>query len=138
MNNHYYDILSRIDQEPLWWDENAVPRFDEFTPHSVANIYADQVVLALITCQGCGQEYRVAFSSSAIDRHLRGQANLADQVGNKTLHYGDPPNASCCSAGPTMNSEPRRVLEFWTKAPDGFDLIRVPDLEIDIQPDWVP
>ena len=36
-------------------------------------------------------------------------------------------------AGPTMNSVPRRVLEFWRN--DRFDWERVPELEIDIDPE---
>ena len=28
MKSNYSDILSRIEEEPLWWDENGVPRFD--------------------------------------------------------------------------------------------------------------
>lgn len=31
-----------------------------------------------------------------------------------TLHYGDPPNTGCCLSGASMNSEPRRILEYWS------------------------
>ena len=60
------------------------------------------------------------------------------------LHYGDPPNSQCCAAGPTMNSEPHRVVEFWkrrsfneTWKPHELLWERDHSLETDIRPDWV-
>lgn len=143
MNTCYSDILSRIPEPPLWWDEYAVPRYCTFAPDEVANIYAKYVVLALITCQGCGIEYQVAFSQGTLDRYLGkdedGKIRLAplleEQVRGRTLHYGDPPNTGCCGAGATMNSEPRRVLEFWKR--EDFEWECVPELEVGIEPDWV-
>lgn len=35
----YDDILNRITDPPLWWDEHAVPRFVPFEPKYMANIY---------------------------------------------------------------------------------------------------
>lgn len=143
MNTHYADILSRITEPPVWWDEHAVPRFCEFNPNVVANIYARYVALVLITCQGCGVEYRVAHSQGAMDRYLgydeTGTARWVDTmdvlVQNKRLDYGDPPNNNCCGVGASMSSEPRRVLEFWERP--NFTWERRPDLEIAIAPDWV-
>jgi hypothetical protein len=144
MNTYYGDILSRIPEPPLWWDEVAVPRFCEFSPQEVANIYASYAVLALVTCQGCGTEYRVAFSQGSMDRYLgrdeageiRWAPTLDEAVLEKGLHYGDPPNGNCCCAGPTMNSEPRRVLEFWKRA-GGMEWERDAAFEVDIEPEWV-
>jgi hypothetical protein len=32
MNNCYDDTRAMTDKMPLWWDENAVPRYCEFHP----------------------------------------------------------------------------------------------------------
>ena len=138
MNHHYNDILSRIPEEPIWWDEHAVPRYCEFGPREVANIYADECCLVLITCQGCQKPFKVAFSRDKMQILMHGMSSLKDMIENKTLHYGDPPNTGCCS-GTTMNSEPRKVLEYWHYDPNGsrFDMVRVPELETYIEPDWV-
>jgi hypothetical protein len=48
----YHDIMSKLGC-PLWFDENAVPRYCEFHPHYLANIYADEAVLLHVGCQVC-------------------------------------------------------------------------------------
>jgi hypothetical protein len=40
MYRRYDDILSRIAEEPTWFDEHAVPRYCTFAPDQIANIYA--------------------------------------------------------------------------------------------------
>ena len=40
---------------------------------------------------------------------------IGDLILTHELHYGDPPNDGCCDAGPTMNSVPHRVIEYWVK-----------------------
>ena len=37
---NYEDILSRIAEPPRWFDEQGVPRYCEFAPHRIANIYS--------------------------------------------------------------------------------------------------
>lgn len=117
MHANYADIRERIAEPPKWFDERAVPRYCEFQPHQVADIYAREVVLAEIACQGCGAKFHVAFSRDPARYHLLGlePRELAADIRERTLHYGDPPNTVCCPAGPTMNSEPIRVLEYWRK-----------------------
>lgn len=53
--------------KPLWWDENGVPRFEPHHPRLCPDIYADQVALVQISCQGCGREFPVQMSWSASD-----------------------------------------------------------------------
>jgi len=137
MNCTYDDILALFDGAPKWWDEYAVPRFCDFAPDKVANIYADEVALAEVTCQGCHRPFPVAFS-----RHIGyGGARFAEAIPAREMHYGDPPNVGCCGVGATMNSEPRRVLEYWSRNfadPRAFmKWHRDPSLEISIVPDWV-
>lgn len=131
MNHHYNCIRSRITEEPQWWDENAVPRYEPFTPAECANIYADECVLFEVACQNCERVFKVCLSWSTIDA-VRDVPRLSAHVAD--LHYGDPPNVDCCPAGPTMNSVPVRVLEFWRQAKMEWE--RAPELEIALGPEW--
>ncbi|MEP1963851.1 hypothetical protein [Tateyamaria sp.] len=122
MHNYYRDILSRISDPVLWFDENAVPRFDPFEPGHVANIYAHEVALVRIECQCCGHPFDVAFTTPAgskplpsVEREDRRYPLLRDYIRAAQLHYGDPPNIECCVAGASMNSIPRTVLEYWVQ-----------------------
>jgi hypothetical protein len=143
----YHDILSRITEEPVWFDEYAVPRYCEFAPDKLANIYAGETALAEVTCQVCLRLFRVAFSEVNWQ-----PGTIADAIRSRTLHFGDPPNVRCCNNA-DMNSEPRRVIEYWRrhdpkyvqregnrefiKDQAWFRWTRDSSLEIDIRPDWV-
>lgn len=136
MNHHYRDITDKLGA-PQWWDEHAVPRYCDFSPDESADIYAKEVALVLIECQSCETEFRVCFSSSRTIwvRGALTQHSLAGDVERSLIHFGDPPNAGCCPAGPTMNSIPRRVLEFWSQDAR-FDWKRRPKLERAIDCEW--
>lgn len=134
MRHHYRDIRDRIDQDPLWWDENGVPRYCEFSPRETGNIYCSQAVLLRIACQECGRLFEVAMTWGVF-HELRNIPPLDEQVRDDSLHYGDPPNTSCCPAGATMNSIPLRVIQFWLRD-EAFEWLRMSDLEIGIVPDW--
>jgi hypothetical protein len=140
VNHHYRDITDKLGS-PLWWDENAVPRYCEFHPDHTANIYAREAVLLHIQCQSCGASFKVCMSQGAsrvnwvrtnTDGPVVLYPTLAESV--KDLHYGDPPNYGCCPAGPTMNSVPREVLKFWRR--EHADWERVPELEVAIEAEW--
>ncbi len=62
----YNDILDHINEPPQWWDEHAVPRFIPFEPQRMANIYALEAALVLITCQYCKRPFHVAFSEPCV------------------------------------------------------------------------
>jgi ferredoxin len=139
MHAYYEDILSNVPLEPLWFDENAVPRYCDFAPDKIANIYADECALMRISCQGCGLCLSVAMSESRalrITSQLKLSATLAEQIESHAIHYGDPPNIQCCASGPTMNSVPRLVLEYWKRGLKAPQWERDPTLERDIVPDW--
>jgi hypothetical protein len=144
MHRHYTDIISRIAEPPLWFDENAVPRFEPFSPDLIADIYADEACLLQIACQACGRAFDVCISWGLRDRaeaHVakRRVETLADLIRRGAVHYGDPPNVECCPAGPTMNSEPRRVLQYWKRSDsDMFAWSRDAALEIDIPDEEAP
>lgn len=132
MHRYYEDILKRINEPPKWFDEFAVPRFDEFEPTACADIYAKQVVLARIACQNCHRPFDVCFSWARLDD----SPNLESLVHSKSLAYGDPPNIRCCDCGPTMSSDTERVLQFWEHT--NWEWRRRPELEIaidDLMPD---
>ncbi len=120
MKCYYFDIISRIKDPILWFDENAVPRYIPFHPNLLANIYATECCLILIECQSCKRPFTVAKS-----------INIEDQVEHlQHLHYCDPPNVECCDVGMSMNSEPIRVLQFWVR--DNTDWKRIKELELEI------
>lgn len=123
---NYHDILSRIDEPPSWFDENAVPRFVQFEPIRLANIYARECMLLLIRCQSCRTEFQVAMS---------GGGALQNEIRDNEIHFGDPPNTGCCDVGASMNSVPLRVLEYW-RQPDVFSWVRDPALEVAIDCSW--
>lgn len=183
MHDRYEDLIALAgERQPLWWDKHGCPRFTEHHPKHCPNIYASEVVLLLIACQGCEREFPVqlaASSSTMLGRYMKksdadaflrvlrfaedvGGRNidedsaelvkikaelashivaaerdsklemtktpLADEIRAGYLNYGDPPNADCCPAGPTMSSHSIRVLEYWHR-PD-HEWKRDPSLEI--------
>lgn len=135
MNYNYIDIISRINENPKWWDEYAVPRYCEFSPNEVANIYAQEVAFCLIECQYCGTEFKVAFSRGLVA--IAKGNSLEDSLRQDGfIHYGDPPNNNCCNAGPTMNSFPRKVIEFWSRMNNDKSWKRKEDLEGLIKANW--
>lgn len=132
MHRRYNDILDRIPEPPTWFDEYAVPRFCTFAPDRIADIYATETALVEIACQDCKHAFLVAFSMGRMETVLHpDRPTLAGRIRERTLHYGDPPNIQCCPAGPTMNSDPIRVVEFWQR--DSFDWERKPELEVPLE-----
>jgi len=121
MHHDYSDIRNLTDADPNWFDENGVPRYCNFHPEHMANIYAAEAVLACIECQACKTQFHVAFSELNQKHKLWDEnqgkrvAFLSDLIVARALHYGDPPNIRCCDAGPSMNSVPVTVIEYWVK-----------------------
>jgi hypothetical protein len=111
MHQYYKDILDRIDEPPTWFDDYGVPRFADFSPQCLGNIYASEAALAEVSCQACGVRFKVALT----DAFARGRLGLSDEIRLGQVHYGDPPNVNCCGAGASMNSVMHRVLEYWTR-----------------------
>lgn len=109
MHTNYADIRNRISEEPLWFDEFAVPRYGPFTPDAVANFYAREAVLVLAACQCCGHRFRLAISRP----YFKDDPDVATAICHRGLHYGDPPNIRCCDAGPSTTVVELEVLEYW-------------------------
>lgn len=128
MKTNYFDILDSVKEEPYWWDENGVPRFVEFKPEHMANIYANKVKLVRICCQHCKREYDVCMSLSRLDSPHRFDANI----------YGDPPNIGCCPGGPSSSSISIKILQYW-EFDTGKNWIKKISKEIDLKcdADWL-
>lgn len=71
MHTCYNDILSRVSEDPKWFDEHAVPRYCEFSPDECADIYARQVCLLLAECQNCAREFHDHFESAEPEKKTR-------------------------------------------------------------------
>lgn len=125
MNKLYSDILALTDKEPAWFDEQAVPRFCEFYPNEVSNIYADEVALLLIACQCCGHLFKVAMSHN----NTCSSPSILMLIENNSLEYGDPPNIDCCCGGPSTTSETVQILEMWVKVHNPYSWHRKPQYE---------
>lgn len=130
MKNHYQDILSRIPEAPVWWDENAVPRWCAFEPIKIADVYADECALLLIACQDCGRPFKVAASSNMMSTY-----QISNAIKEGFMNWGDPPNIGCCPAGPTMNSQTLAVLEYWSRKNHEHEWARDETLERE-QREW--
>src|SRR5262245_5664443 len=111
MRQHYKDILDRIEEIPAWFDEYGVPRFEEFSPARVSNIYAREAALAEVSWQNCGRLFRVALT----DAFIRKGFSLSDLIRLRWAEYGDPPNVGCCDVGATMTSIMRQILQYWSR-----------------------
>ena len=104
MDRGYYDIISRIPEPPLWWQEGGIPRYDAFDPTHSTGLGASEVALVEIACQHTAIRFVVAIEGGK-DRAI------AAAIRNRTLSYGDPPNVGgvvSCSSSETL-----RVLQYW-------------------------
>ncbi len=134
----FQDILSRIEEPPLWWDTNGVPRYDKFHPSMSPNIYATEVVLVEISCQSCQKTFMVEMDwhrsllcygfSHCMDVFLA----TGDNEWLNEFNYGDPPchnyDDNRC-AGEVMVCDDIRIMEFWQKDKK-HEWKRVPKYEI--------
>ncbi len=113
MFNDYSDITGRIAEPPLWWDEQGVPRYAEFAPWLVANIYAREVALVEIECFECPTRFQVALSTAGVMGQPE-RLDLAEIIESREIDYGDPPNYGNCRSGASTGCYNLRVLQFNT------------------------
>lgn len=128
MHQHYHDILALTDRKPVWWQEGGIPRFCEFAPQELPDIYADEAAILLIKCQACGEKFYVSMSTNQSTRFgtalrnangnneralaAQDKYSIAARIRAGTLHWGDPPNIDCCASGASMTSELIQVVEY--------------------------
>ena len=136
MKGSYDDILSRIPDAPLWYDENGVPRFEPFAPHWKAEPLAQEAALVEVVCQHCLRAFMVCCSHASA--RAGGWRLVAEAISdNGAGLYGDPPMHTTeaerltgmdgCRIGETMTVIPLRVLEYWRR--DAGDWVRDGALE---------
>jgi len=143
VHRSYDDIISRIPEAPIWWQENGVPRYNPFHPHWSTGVYTSEAVLAEVACQACETTFLVCIETTAKD------GRLAEAIRAETLEYGDPPNVLCCGRGHAMSTGMIRIVEYWRSqdpkyARDGrivdskryFEWVRSPELEIAFSDPW--
>ena len=121
MLRDYDDIKTRLG-EPLWWDDNGVPRYDAFKP-DMCGVYDRMVALVEIACQDCGLKFNVAITYDPV--YSFRPFNSAPS--KKELFYGDPPIHGCI--GDTMTTDTIRVIEYWIKNEKSFNWERKTDQE---------
>lgn len=140
MKAQYSDIRNKIKEDPQWYDENGVPRYEKFSPELSPNIYAEEVVLLEIACQACKRKFLVEMNWSKMDaifRRLNRESfstRMQQYLKSRDehmfpLHYGDPPIHGC--VGDTMNCCDLRVVEFHKRG--DFDFERVKKYEIELE-----
>jgi ATPase family associated with various cellular activities (AAA) len=115
MFGDYSDITDRIAESPKWWDERGVPRYAEFEPHRVANIYAREVVLIEIACHACGRHFEVALSGQGGAGSGENGRSMAENIRAGEIAYGDPPNYGNCRDGASTTCYNLRVLQYWRR-----------------------
>lgn len=152
MHCDYKDITS-VMGVPKWYDVKGFPRYCNFHPDEVSNIYADVVIYYLIGCQGCSQKFNVAenyctyniWTTKGFKDYME-----ANKIGSKVpltphivpyfksipqkdwgfLHYGDPPRHDC--VGDTMNCWDYQILQFWVKDTEKWKWKRIKKLEFNL------
>lgn len=124
MNRSYEDLMSLTPARPSFFQKDGVPRWGTFQPGVSTDVYAVEAVVMEISCQSCDGRFHVL-----MERRSHGDpTTLAQRIADGSIHYGDPPNVDCCLGGPSMNSEPVRILEYWSR--ERMDWTRDPSLEI--------
>lgn len=124
MHNDYRDILKRINEKPVWYDPNGVPRYDRFHPHMLPDIYCQEAVLVEIKCQDCGEIFLVGASYDRLTDILKGQTTVrfSDELAVAQRNnrqwppewwWGDPPRHGCI--GDTMSATTVRLVELWKR-----------------------
>lgn len=139
MKAQFDDIIKRAGT-PAWYDVDGIPRYGEFNPDDVANIYANHIAFIHVGCQNCYETFYVTNHChkgiAEADRRIIGLDNPEISLPSKGdigwFRYGDPPRHNCI--GDTMNSIPLEVLKFYIKE-DG-EYIRHPEYEVDVWPEW--
>lgn len=124
MNRSYEDLMALTSVKPSFFQKDGVPRWGAFQPGTSTDVYAVEAVIMEISCQSCDGRFHVL-----MERRSHGEpTTLAQRIADGSIHYGDPPNVGCCPGGPSMNSEPVRILEYWSR--ERMDWTRNSSLEV--------
>ncbi len=117
MKTSFEDIKNLTNKEPVWYDKHGCPRFCEFSPKLVPNVYATCALLMKISCQRCGKIFKVSLNYGAGATPFESLKRYKDKRSKGRLfpvQYCDPPNHDC-PTGNVMSSNSKEILEFWMK-----------------------
>lgn len=121
MKADYSDIKDLIDIEPVWYDQDGVPRYAKFHPDMCPDINADEVVLIDIQCQACSKSFMVEMHWNQ-NRDRPSFSEFLKMGQFMSIEYGDPPRHGhekdgtiSCWAGDTMLCEEMKIAEFWQR-----------------------
>lgn len=122
----YKDIRERLG-EPLWHDQDGVPRYAEFNPQ-LLGIYDDWACLFVVECQSCSRQFKCAAGLSVVHycmkNYLHDKSKWDEMTGKRDdaefvlphlIGWGDAPwhddERQC--AGTTMSTDVVAILEVW-------------------------
>ncbi len=129
----YQDITTKLG-EPIWYDEYKVPRYCEFSPQQIAEIYANEVALVLTQCDHCHKQFKIAYSSDLLESISAPFNYLKNHITKNDMQCGLPPNDTCFEiAFPNGLAMPIKVLEYWCKSPETKQWERDSTYEIPLQ-----
>lgn len=127
MNRRYEDLMALTPEPPTFFQKDGVPRWEAFEPGRSTDVYSVEAVTMEISCQVCDARFHVLMERESHG----GKKTLAERILDGSIHYGDPPNTGCCDCGPSMNSEPVRILGHWSRT--GWEWTRDPSLEVSMR-----
>jgi len=129
----YQDITSKLG-EPQWYDEYKVPRYSEFTPNQIAEIYADEAALVLAQCEHCHKQFKIAFSSDLLESMSAPYNALKNHILKNDMYCGSPPNDTCFDpAAFPYGLMPIKVPEYWCISPQTKQWERDSTYEVPLQ-----
>lgn len=136
MRQSYSDITDRIAEPPKWWDEFGVPRYCDFEPRALGDIYTQEGALLEIACFACRRILHVGYSNYEFEPLKKYGTPLADIIRDLSIAYGDPPAHGNCRDGLGSGCLNLRVLQYWRRGHNAGawsgDWRRDSSLEIDL------
>lgn len=117
MKARYDDIVSISEHAPLWWDENGVPRYAEFSPTMCADPDARQAALLQVACPRCRRLCLVSVSSKHLDLDILSDllARGAEGLYGLLPHFGHCSYPYMASLVAVVEAHRRGDLAFWKK-----------------------
>jgi hypothetical protein len=124
MKHDYPDIRALTTREPVWFDQDGVPRYQTFNTKLCPDPYARWIVLLQIGCQACRTRFLVEVSGNVWN---------PEPGPPEHLDYGDPPihenRSGRRCVGNTMSTDNIAVVEVWVQNKKSLELERHPDQE---------
>lgn len=110
LKDSYQDIEERINEEPVWWDENGCPRYEK--PHHPEHL------MARIRCQACKRIFWVSFVDGVYNMsgYRCGQDRHSDRFGDYKCNV----TVMGCSQVETI----KEIHDSWVEEKDGMTVYK--------------